>query len=340
MKLSALLLLLGTLAASSSPTNYTVGGKLVLPPPVPVPTLLAYHLATNIAAHTVGHAVPLTDMAYTLPGWDQPLAVTNDYRPVWNPNFWMSGVIGQSATVLAFTIQVGLTPRMYVYPFTMVSPRHYLRAAHVSNGDDFWHFNPGSKTVCALFADDHAVYYRHFIQETNDTGADANRDIGVGMIDEDLPASVGFLPVLPADYTSWIPAWTWVQGLGMNQDRIVFACGVMPWVAGVSWQGNIAIPNGVGTNWTTCADPLAVFGGTPCSLRNSDSSSPIRLLIGNQLVLVSAGHGASGGPDYAKNMDLINARMHYLSTNNGVVAGSARDYQLTPISLTNWAMAR
>jgi hypothetical protein len=58
----------------------------------------------------------------------------------------------------------------------------------------------------------------------------------------------------------------------------------------------------------------------------------VRLLIGNQLVLVSAATTGSSGTDYALMSAQINQQMHYLSTNNGL----ATDYQLSFVGLTNW----
>ncbi len=81
------------------------------------------------------------------------------------------------------------------------------------------------------------------------------------------------------------------------------------------------IPFGVGSNWN-----IPLIGG--------DSSLPERLLINNQLVLISHNTLPSGGPNYSFQFDAINLKMHYLSTNHSV----GTDYQLTPISLTNWSV--
>src|SRR6266542_6406181 len=102
-------------------------------------------------------------------------------------------------------------------------------------------------------------------------------DISVGILDSNLPPSVGYLPTLPTNLTSYLPTnnSSYVQGIGMNQDMKVFS---QPMTVGspafVDWDSRGVIPFGLGTNWS-----LATRGG--------DSSAPARLLVGNQLVLLS-----------------------------------------------------
>jgi hypothetical protein len=151
-------------------------------------------------------------------------------------------------------------------------------------------------------------------------------DTSAGILDADLPPSVGFLPVLPPNFTNYLPttASNLVQGIGMNQDLCLFG---QPMAFGnrsfISWDSSKAVPFGLTTNWNV-------------TLRGGDSSNPDMLLIGNQLVLVSHNFYAQGGPNYAGQILAINRAMHLLSTNNQ--AGS--DYQLTEFPLTNWPVIR
>ena len=68
-------------------------------------------------------------------------------------------------------------------------------------------------------------------------------------------------------------------------------------------------------------------------------SEPVRLdpadfttEIDNRLVLVSHHSTPSTGPNLNSQLEAINQKMHYLSTNHAAVT----DYQLTLFSLTNW----
>ncbi len=286
-------------------------------PPDPTMTL-AYHLATNAVARTVGFKNPLEAMAYLSKGPAKEFyQFAPRYRAVWASNCWLHGVRGLSATCLGYmcTNNVG-----YEYMMTMVSPRHYLAANHVTWAPFFKGSEP------AAFADtNNMVYYRRSLQVTN-----LGNDIALGILDSDLPASVGYLPLLPPNYTNWLAPTSYVQGIGVNQDYLVFGEAVMLQGTGmVFFFGGKSVPFGLGTNWSSCADPLAKG-----ALRGGDSSDPVRLLIGNQLVLVSAALTAAAGPDYALASGRINQEMRYLSTNKH--AGT--DYQLSFIALTNWPM--
>jgi hypothetical protein len=151
---------------------------------------------------------------------------------------------------------------------------------------------------------------------------DLGNDTSVGLLNEDLPPSVGFLPVLPPNYTNYLPttAGSLVQGIGMNQDMFLFS---QPMTFGpgpmVGWNSTKTVPMGPAKNWNVM-------------IRVGDSSNPEMLLVGDQLVLVSHNYYATGGPDYALQITAINKAMHRLSTNNQV----GTDYQLTVFPLTNW----
>jgi hypothetical protein len=141
-------------------------------------------------------------------------------------------------------------------------------------------------------------------------------------LNEDLPSSVGFLPVLPTNYFLYLPtnSSSYVQGISMNQDMKIFGQRMhFGDPNNINWNSAGSAPFGLGTNWS-----IAILPG--------DSGCPERFLIGNQLVLLTQHFFAVFGPNLASQFDAINQQMHYLSTNNA--AGT--DYQLTPFSLTNW----
>jgi hypothetical protein len=106
----------------------------------------------------------------------------------------------------------------------------------------------------------------------------------------------------------------------MNQDLKLFSQPmIFGSLANVNWNSANSAPFGLTTLWNV-------------GLRGGDSSAPERLLIGDQLVLISHNTSPGGGPNYTFYFQAINQQMHYLSTNNN--AGT--DYQLSPFSLTNW----
>jgi hypothetical protein len=243
------------------------------------------------------------------------LPASPGYSAGWSTHCWLRGVRGLTATCLGYscTNQVG-----YQYLVTMVSPRHYLAQTHVTWAPFF----RGNDVV--VFSDtNNQVYTRMSLQYTN-----VGNEIAVGILDSDLPNSVGYVPLLPGNYTNWLSPSSAIQGIGVNQDYLVFGVAVQLG-SGVSWDGlsGVPVPFGLGTNWTSCADPLAKG-----HLRVGDSSAPVQLLIENHLVLLSSATGVYRGPNYAMSAAAINAAMHYLSTNNGL----RTDYQLSFEVLTNW----
>ena len=170
--------------------------------------------------------------------------------------------------------------------------------------------------MAAFLDTNNVVYWR-----TNMQNVFIGNDTSLGILNADLPPSVQFLPVLPANFLNYLPtnSHCYVQGIGRNQGARMFGQPMAFNSTAVFWNPAIAVPSGLATNWN-----IGLVGG--------DSSNPEMLLIGNQLVLTSHNFGRTIGPNYAAQIDAINRQMHYLSTNHG--AGT--DYQLTQVSLTNW----
>lgn len=272
---------------------------------VPMTKTLAYHLSTNAVAHARGLEGNSDDM-WELSGWRYSIYSGTNLafltNAVWSTNFWLAGVKGLSATCIGYSNGMGGQGLV-----TMVSPRHFLFATHM---------HPENQLV-AFLDTNNVLYWRKALQRV-----DVANDTSVGILNADLPSSVGYLPVLPPDYTNYIStkSITFVQGIGMNQGLRVFSQPMQLLDRTfVYWNCMKRSPFGLGTNWN-----VAIRGG--------DSSNPDMLLIGNQLVLASHNYSVSSGPNYAFQIDAINRQMHNLSKTNHLKT----DYQLTPFSLTNW----
>jgi hypothetical protein len=265
------------------------------------PGTLAYHLATNAAARAIP---PMDRVPFNAPN---SIGLDHIAGAHWSPTFWLHGVHGLSATPIGFT-NIPLSGQGLP---TLVSPRHYLCATHM---------HPEGYMI-AFLDTNNVVYYRHTLQRV-----DVGSDTSVGLLDNDVPASVEFLPVLPTDFMDYLPATTtnFIQGIGMNQSFYVFPQPMFFGAPGsVNWNPEKAPPNGVGKDWN-----IHIVGG--------DSSNPEMILIGDQLVLASHNYWEFGGPNYAYQIFAIDEKMHYLSTNNHC----ASDYQLNEFCLTNWQKIR
>jgi hypothetical protein len=269
--------------------------------------ILPWHLSTNAAGYARGFAGNWDDMG-ALSGWryaeytNGNVALLADAR--WSTNFWLAGVRGLSATCVGYSNGMGGQGL-----FTMVSPRHYLFATHMH-----------PEGYLAFFLDtNNAIHLRTTLER-----ADVGNDVSVGILNQDLPPSVGFLPVLPPNFARYLPTNNarFVQGIGINQNWRVFSQPMTFMFPGfVAWDSRGAAPFGVSTNWNI-------------KIRAGDSSDPDMLLIGNQLVLVAHTSSEQGGANYATQFDDINRQMHELSVKHK----TGTDYQLTPFSLTNWAV--
>jgi hypothetical protein len=270
----------------------------------PQPGTLAYHLSTNATGRAGERYGGYIDkVEFVAP---HSTRLTGYAEADWSRACWLNGVQGLSAT------SIGLSNLLSGQGLpTMVSPRHYLGASHM---------HPEGYLL-AFLDTNNVVYWRKILQRV-----DVGGDTSAGILDADLPPSVGFLPVLPANFTNYLPTTVSnaVQGIGMNQDMFLFG---EPMTFGnldfVNWDSHKTAPLGLATNWNV-------------TLRGGDSSNPAMLLIGNQLVLVSHNYVVRGGPNYASQIPAINQALHLLSTNNHV----RTDYQLTEFPLTNWPKIR
>ena len=268
------------------------------------PGTLAYHLSTNAAARAAGRSGGYDDMLTVVTPYESRW--TRFAHAAWLRTCWLNNVQGLSATPIGFSNVLGGQGLP-----TMISPRHYIGATHM---------HPEGYLI-AFLDTNNVVHWRKTLQRV-----DVGNDTSVGILNANLPPAVGFLPVLPANFTNYLPTTysNHVQGIGMNQDMYLFG---QPMTFGnpsfINWDSSKTAPFGLTTNWNV-------------TLRGGDSSNPDMLLIGNQLVLVSHNFVVQGGPNYAWQIPAINRSMHLLSTNNH----AASDYQLTEFSLTNWPVIR
>lgn len=299
-----------TNAAGSANTSWQVTNVTFVGSYLDVGTL-AYHLSTNLVGRTNGFT-PGANMV-EVSGWTweyyYPTNLPLLTNSMWTANFWLQVAKGLSATAIGFLNRPGGQGLV-----TMVSPRHCVFATHMHVGQD--HF------VAAFLDTNNVIHWR-----TNVETLHLGYDTSVGILDSDLPSAVEYLSIAPTNLSLYLTtnSSSVVQGLGMNQHLKVFSHAMTFDLTSISWKSSSTAPFGLTTNWNI------VLGG-------GDSSAPGRLLIGDQLVLVTHNtmedqtNRYGSGPNYAFLFNAINEAMHYLSTNNSV----STDYQLTPFSLTGW----
>jgi hypothetical protein len=271
------------------------------------PGTLAYHLSTNTAAHTNG-ITAIYPATFEFDHWTHGLYSGTNLalmtNAVWSTNFWLRGVQGLSAISLSGSNGLGAQGGI-----TMISPRHAIYAKHM-------HEAPGHFMFAFLDANN-IIHWR-----TNMENIFVTNDISIGILDSDLPPSVGFLPMLAPNFLNYLPtnSYSYVQGIGRDQGARLFSQPMhFDYPGVVLWNAGISCPFGLDKIWTS-----VIEGGS--------SSNPDMFLIEKQLVLLSHNFFSGSGPAHPNYLNEINRSMHYLSTNNAV----STDYQLTVFPLTNW----
>jgi hypothetical protein len=172
--------------------------------------------------------------------------------------------------------------------------------------------------LIAFLDTNNLIHWRRTLQRV-----DIGQDISIGILDQDLPSSVGFLPVLPADYTNYLSETDIIQGIGMNQDFCLFGQPTTLRREFICWDSHTTVPFGLAKNWNV-------------TIRAGASSKPAMLIINNQLVLVSHNYTVGGGPNYPLEISAIDQAMHNLSGKYHTHS----DYQLTEFPLNHWPRIR
>jgi hypothetical protein len=173
---------------------------------------LAYYLSTNTVSRTNG----ISDVyggTMLLSGWNYASYTGTNLafltNAVWSTNFWLKGVQGLSATCIGYSNGLGGQGLI-----TMVSPRHYLFATHMH-----------PEGALAAFLDtNNVIYWRTTVQRVDVTNTSAG-DTSVGILNADLPSSVGFLSVLPSNFTNYLPTTKIIQCRPITSESATFRCG-------------------------------------------------------------------------------------------------------------------
>ena len=268
---------------------------------------LAHYLATNTLSHASGKS--LASNGLLLNNWPSG-TVTNHPTNLgylsnltWSTNCWLSGVQGLSATSIAAE-----TRHSGQALVTMISPIHFIRAWHTSKSA-----HPGSSNIVFL-SSNNQLYWRTICEQTQIE----NTDITVGILNSELPTSVGYLPILPDNYFNYLPTNSThiIQQIGMNQYMRVFS--QPSWFdsqMSIYWDHTLEVPFGLSSEWNI-------------KLTTGDSSAPERLLINNQLVLSSFHTGVPAGPNIIYFKNQINEIMTSLSESY-----SKNNYQVEQMQL-------
>jgi hypothetical protein len=286
--------------ADSSRFTPVAQGSAALPEPVsstPVPAAPAYAMESLLAnsaywisnrvqgkdgADTNGIRATFSSMKWSLES-NSPITC--------NTNCWLHGVKGLTA-MSPFNRQAA-----YHAPGTAVSPRHILMVTHMRS-------QPG--TVFEFATMDSQIVRRKLIAYSDSTRI---RDLSIGLLDADLPPSIGFMRVMPGLWRQCMPeAFQTRQPGSLPANRS--KADVHPVVAFNHWkQGFVADFAG----YSVLLDKSVWFPEWFGYAAGGDSGHPICLLANNELFLITLYSFPSGGMLYPDYLTVINTELEELS---------------------------
>jgi len=219
-----------------------------------------------------------------------------------NTNCWLRGVKGLTA-ISPFNLQGA-----FHAPGTAVTPRHILMVTHMRS-------KPG--TVFEFITMDNQVVRRKLIAYSDSTKIS---DFSIGLLDADLPSSIGFMRVMPPMWRQIMPEAFQIRRAGFYQgERSKME--VHPIVAFNHWkQAFVADFAGSGV----LLDKGVWFPDWFGYAAGGDSGHPLCVLANDELFLITLYTTPAGGRLYPDYITIINTEMEELSR-----ANKAPVYRLT-----------
>lgn len=275
-----------TVSSSGSTTTRTLTGA--------AGGSLRAHLVTQVAGRAVSYGA-IAERASLYTGSSPGTSYTR------NPQSWVSGVNMTPVAVWnSETAAYGNSWRGQ----TLVSPRHYIGAAHwpVSVGTVL-HFITSANVVVAR-----TVTARQVISGT---------DITVGVLDSDVPGTIGFARVLPAAWAAKLPTISSsfpVPVVKLNQAQQALLVDLAALGSGGF--------DGVKCQVPTASDRVSFYGRS----LTGDSGSPVFAVVNDTMVLLCALYGGEAG-----NGPFVTA---YRTEINAAMTALGGGYQLTDVALS------
>jgi len=182
---------------------------------------------------------------------------------------------------------------------TLISPRHIAFAEHYRLST-----SPGSNQLVFVTADNQTIT-RHLIAASYPIG-----DIGIGLLDQDVPPEISFHKVLPTNWADSIERVNRLPMLHLDQEEkaLVRDMGAL--------ASNCTHKDAISTLRAPFTETL--IGG--------DSGNPAFLLIGGEAILILTHFSAVHGPHYGYWVDEVNTAMTTLGGG----------YQLTTFDLEGY----
>lgn len=185
---------------------------------------------------------------------------------------------------------------------TLVSPRHYIGAAH-------WAVSTG--TVLHFVTSDNTVVARTVTGRQTIAGT----DIIVGVLDSDVPGTIAFARVLPDAWAAKLPTLALFEYPVVSLDQ-----GQQAWIRELA---------SLSSGWVLCQAPeVSSRIGYYKAAISGDSGSPCFLIVNNAMVLLCTWYGGGGGSG-----PFIT---HHRAAINAAMATLGGGYSLTDVDLSGF----
>jgi len=192
---------------------------------------------------------------------------------------------------------------------TLISPRHVIFCEH-------YNFHPSVGATIRFVASDGTVVNRTInALETHPDYTPFYPDITIGLLDSDVPASIGFVKILPQNWANYLPSLSSSYKLPClvldQEEKALISC-----LYSLNTSANFLTP----TQSARFAFYEKIIGG--------DSGNPAFLIIDDELVIITVWTfgGAGGGTSILYHKDAINTMMATLGGG----------YSLTEIDLSGF----
>jgi len=192
---------------------------------------------------------------------------------------------------------------------TLISPRHVIFCEH-------YNFHPSVGATIRFVASDGTVVNRTITAlETHPDYIPFYPDITIGLLDSDVPASIGFAKILPQNWSNYLPSLSniyRVPCLVLDQEEKALI-------------SELKVLSIFATFLTPVTSTRFAFYE---SIRGGDSGNPAFLIIDDELVIITVWTfgGAGGGTSILYHKDAINTMMTTLGGG----------YSLTEIDLSGF----
>ena len=165
---------------------------------------------------------------------------------------------------------------------TLISPRHIAFAQHFALSA-----TPGQNEIVFVTQDEQVVT-RSIIAVTNAAG-----DIGIGLLDSDVPATIGYHKILPRNWQDYLPSVSGLPMLHLDQEEKALV------------REATLITSNCGHK--DPVDPLRESFSE--ELIGGDSGNPAFFIIGGEAVFVLTHFTSTSGPYYGYYYDQVNTAM-------------------------------